>query len=62
MPGPIARRHSSRPNGFTLIELLVALTIVALLLSIIGTGLVASLIPGWRAWRMSLADGLTPRN
>jgi putative ABC transport system permease protein len=33
-----------------------------LLLSIIATGLVASLIPGWRAWRMSLADGLTPKN
>lgn len=35
---------------------------IALLLSIIATGLVASLVPGWRAWRMSLADGLTPRN
>ncbi len=35
---------------------------IALLLSIIGTGLAASLVPGWRAWRMSLADGLTPRN
>ena len=35
---------------------------VALLLSIVGTGLIASLVPGWRAWRMSLADGLTPRN
>jgi len=33
-----------------------------LLLSILATGLVASLVPGWRAWRMSLADGLTPRN
>lgn len=32
-----------------------------LLLAIIGTGLFASLLPGWRAWRMSLADGLTPR-
>lgn len=35
---------------------------IALLLSIIATGLAASLVPGWRAWRMSLADGLTPRN
>jgi putative ABC transport system permease protein len=34
---------------------------IALLLSIIVTGLAASLVPGWRAWRMSLADGLTPR-
>lgn len=32
-----------------------------LLGAIIATGLFASLIPGWRAWRMSLADGLTPR-
>lgn len=31
------------------------------LLAIVGTGLAASLVPGWRAWRMSLADGLTPR-
>jgi putative ABC transport system permease protein len=35
---------------------------LVLLLSILATGLVASLVPGWRAWRMSLADGLTPRN
>lgn len=33
----------------------------ALLAGVVGTGLLASLIPGWRAWRMSLADGLTPR-
>ena len=33
-----------------------------LLAVIIATGLLASLVPGWRAWRMSLADGLTPRN
>jgi putative ABC transport system permease protein len=32
-----------------------------LLALVIATGLIASLIPGWRAWRMSLADGLTPR-
>jgi len=35
---------------------------IHLLLSILATGLAASLVPGWRAWRMSLADGLTPRN
>ena len=33
----------------------------ALLAGVVTTGLLASLIPGWRAWRMSLADGLTPR-
>jgi len=32
-----------------------------LVAAIIGTALLVSLIPGWRAWRMSLADGLTPR-
>jgi putative ABC transport system permease protein len=35
---------------------------LVLLASILATGLLASLVPGWRAWRMSLADGLTPRN
>ncbi len=34
---------------------------LALIGMVITTGLVASLAPGWRAWRMSLADGLTPR-
>jgi len=29
--------------------------------AVLLTGLLASLVPGWRAWRMSLADGLTPR-
>ncbi len=33
-----------------------------ILASILATGLAAGLIPGWRAWRMALADGLTPRN
>jgi putative ABC transport system permease protein len=35
---------------------------LALIGAVITTGLLASLVPGWRAWRMSLADGLTPRN
>ena len=35
---------------------------LALIGAVISTGLLASLVPGWRAWRMSLADGLTPRN
>ncbi len=34
---------------------------LALIGAVITTGLVAGLIPGWRAWRMSLADGLTPK-
>lgn len=34
---------------------------LGLLAAILLAGLLASLVPGWRAWRMSLADGLTPR-
>ena len=34
----------------------------SLMAAILATGLLASLVPGWRAWRLSLADGLTPRN
>ncbi|HRH81421.1 MAG TPA: ABC transporter permease [Thiobacillaceae bacterium] len=32
-----------------------------LLGSVVAVGLLASLLPGWRAYRLSLADGLTPR-
>ena len=32
-----------------------------LIFAIFLTGIFSSLIPGWRAWRISLADGLTPR-
>ncbi len=32
-----------------------------LLAGVFGIGLLASLLPGWRAYRLSLADGLTPR-
>ena len=33
-------------------------TLMALVLA---GGLIASLLPGWRAYRLSLADGLSPR-
>jgi putative ABC transport system permease protein len=29
---------------------------------VLGCGLLASLLPGWRAYRLSLVDGLTPRS
>jgi len=32
-----------------------------LLAGIIAVGAIASLLPGWRAYRLSLADGMTPR-
>lgn len=34
---------------------------LALFGAVILAGFFASLVPGWRAWRLSLADGLTPR-
>ncbi len=39
-----------------------SLTEWRLMAAILATGLLASLVPGWRAWRLSLVDGLTPRN
>jgi putative ABC transport system permease protein len=32
-----------------------------LLGAVVGVGVLASLVPGYRAYRLSLADGLTPR-
>ena len=34
----------------------------ALLAAVLVAGLLASLVPGWRAYRLSLADGLSPRS
>lgn len=34
---------------------------LVLLGAVVGVGTLASLLPGWRAYRLSLADGLTPR-
>jgi putative ABC transport system permease protein len=33
----------------------------ALLGAVVLAGMLASLVPGWRAYRLSLADGLSPR-
>ena len=33
-----------------------------LLAAIVASGLLASLVPGWRAYRLSLVDGLSPRS
>jgi putative ABC transport system permease protein len=33
-----------------------------LLGAVLGAGFLASLVPGWRAYRLSLADGLSPRS
>jgi putative ABC transport system permease protein len=34
----------------------------AMLAGVLFAGMTASLLPGWRAYRLSLADGLSPRN
>jgi putative ABC transport system permease protein len=34
----------------------------ALFAAILAAGMLASLVPGWRAYRLSLADGLSPRS
>ena len=47
--------------GVVLATRLPGATELALVGAVITTGLLASLVPGWRAWRMSLADGLTPK-
>ena len=47
--------------GVVLSTRLLSPTEYLLLAAIVLAGLLASLVPGWRAWRMSLADGLTPR-
>lgn len=47
--------------GIVLTQRLPDTSELLIIAAIIVTGIVTSLIPGWRAWRMSLADGLTPR-
>ena len=32
-----------------------------LFIAVLAAGMLASLVPGWRAYRLSLADGLSPR-
>jgi putative ABC transport system permease protein len=55
--GPIAEAH----YGLALRTVLMAPDEIQLLGAVVGVGLLASLAPGYRAYRLSLADGLTPR-
>lgn len=55
--GPVAQSHF----GITLRPRWVSVDELRLLGTVVGAGLVASLIPGYRAYKLSLADGLTPR-
>jgi putative ABC transport system permease protein len=47
--------------GLALQSTLLAADELPLLGAVIATGLLVSLVPGYRAYRLSLADGLTPR-
>ena len=47
--------------GVTLSARLLSPAELELIALVLFVGLLASLVPGWRAWRMSLADGMTPR-
>lgn len=55
--GPLAEARF----GLSLPLRLLSLDEMPMLLAVIGVGLLASLVPGYRAYRLSLADGLTPR-
>lgn len=54
---PLIQAH----YGLALQPRLLSSSELPLLGAVIGIGLVASLVPGTRAYKMSLADGLTPR-
>jgi putative ABC transport system permease protein len=47
--------------GVSLTAAAVSASELRLLAGVVGVGLLASLLPAWRAYRLSLADGLTPR-
>jgi putative ABC transport system permease protein len=47
--------------GITLALVPLGIDELLLLGAILACGLLASLIPGWRAYRLSLADGLSPK-
>jgi putative ABC transport system permease protein len=38
-----------------------AVTQWGVLAAVLAAGMLASLVPAWRAYRLSLADGLSPR-
>ncbi|KFB69226.1 ABC transporter permease [Candidatus Accumulibacter vicinus] len=55
--GPLAQAH----YGLAIRARWISSDELALLGAVVAVGLVASLLPGYRAYRISLADGLTPR-
>ncbi|HUN69160.1 MAG TPA: ABC transporter permease [Burkholderiales bacterium] len=57
----LARPFAQSQFGLAIHLQFVSLAELRLLGAVIAVGLVASLVPGYRAYRLSLADGLTPR-
>lgn len=55
--GPLAEAH----YGLALQLAFLSMEELPLLAAVIAVGLLASLLPGYRAYRLSLSDGLTPR-
>ncbi|HMW55919.1 MAG: ABC transporter permease [Candidatus Accumulibacter phosphatis] len=55
--GPLAQAH----YGLAIRARWISSDELALLGAVVAVGLLASLLPGYRAYRISLADGLTPR-
>lgn len=47
--------------GIEVVSRFVSADELRLLAAVVGVGLFASLVPGYRAYKLSLADGLTPR-
>ena len=47
--------------GITLLPTLPTAAQWGLFAAVVAAGMLASLVPGWRAYRLSLADGLSPR-
>lgn len=58
---PILAPLAQSQFGIILKTRLLSATELDLLGAVVLAGFFASLVPGWRAWRLSLADGLTPR-
>jgi putative ABC transport system permease protein len=52
---------SSAHVGVTLLLRLPSINEWVLLGGVLASGIIASCIPGWRAYRLSLVDGLSPR-
>jgi putative ABC transport system permease protein len=55
--GPLAQARF----GLTIEAGWISVDELLLLSAVVGVGLIASLVPGYRAYKLSLADGLTPR-